>query len=379
MNYTISKGTPEDYEDIIDFGNYVFGVDFPSLLPKLYANHKETAQHHHIVKEGHRIKAVVGSFPLELKVFDNYLKIRGIGTVSVHKYSRHSGYMKLLMNNAVKEMEDEGCDLAILGGQRQRYEYWGFTPSGINLNLNFNSSNIKHAKIDITDSYGFIRYNEKIATDLDKAVKLHDSQIVHAKREKDNFIDISSSWDNNVLFIYKNEEFSGYICSSNNHENISEIVLTNPDDIEKVIISYMKYFNLNNTNVVLYLHRYKEFMKLSRLCERYSINSTANVYIINYANVIKSFMVLKNNLTPLEEGMLILNVEGRGKYKIEVKAGIITVEETDMPQDISLSHLDATALLFSHSSFINSAYNFSNPLVKSWFPLPLFYPGQDNV
>jgi predicted N-acetyltransferase YhbS len=379
MNYTISKGTPEDYEDIIDFGNYVFGVDFPSLLPKLYANHKETAQHHHIVKEGHRIKAVVGSFPLELKVFDNYLKIRGIGTVSVHKYSRHSGYMKLLMNNAVKEMEDEGCDLAILGGQRQRYEYWGFTPSGINLNLNFNSSNIKHAKIDIKDSYGFIRYNEKIATDLDKAVKLHDSQIVHAKREKDNFIDISSSWDNNVLFIYKNEEFSGYICSSNNHENISEIVLTNPDDIEKVIISYMKYFNLNNTNVVLYLHRCKEFMKLSRLCERYSINSTANVYIINYANVIKSFMVLKNNLTPLEEGMLILNVEGRGKYKIEVEAGIITVEETDMPQDISLSHLDATALLFSHSSFINSAYSFSNPLVKSWFPLPLFYPGQDNV
>lgn len=379
MNYTVSKGIPEDYEDIIDFANYVFGVDFPSLLPKLYLNHKETAQHHHIVKEGHRIKAVVGSFPLELKVCDSYLKIRGIGTVSVHKYSRHSGYMKLLMNNAVKEMEDEGCDLAVLGGQRQRYEYWGFTPSGINLDLNFNSSNIKHSKIDGKDHYEFLKYDESIIGDLNKAVLLHDSQIVHAKREKDNFIDISSSWDNEVLFIYKNEEFSGYICSSNNHENISEIVLISPDEIDKVIISYMKYFNLNNTNVVLYLHRSKEFMKLSRLCEGYSFNSSTNIYIINYANVIKSFMNLKNNNSPLDEGVLIFNVEGKGNYKIEVKAGIITVEETDMTHDISLSHLDATALLFSHSSFANSAYNFSNPLVKSWFPLPLLYPGQDNV
>jgi hypothetical protein len=62
-----------------------------------------------------------------------------------------------------------------------------------------------------------------------------------------------------------------------------------------------------------------------------------------------------------------------------VKDGIVNVDETDIPYDISLSHFDASALLFSHSSFVNSAYNFVNPLLKSWFPLPLFYPELDNV
>jgi predicted GNAT family N-acyltransferase len=379
MNYSLIKGSAEDYENIIDFGNYVFSIDFPSLLPKLYRSHVETAQYHHLVKEGCRIKAMVGSFPLGLKVCGDYLKIRGIGTVSVHRYSRGSGYMKVLMDDAVKEMKDEGCDLAVLGGQRQRYEYWGFTPCGINLNLNFNTSNIKHIKVDVEDKYEFIEYKEARQDDLDKAVFLHDTQPIHAIREKDNFVDICSSWSSKLIFIYNNREFSGYICASSNGEKISEIVLSNPAEIDKVIVSYMKYYNLNNGNVVMHLHRPEEFMKLSRVCENYSINNSANIFIINYKTVIKAFMNLKNTFSPLPEGILILNVEERGRYRIEVKNGVVTVEDTDIPYDISLPHLEASALLFSHSSFINAAYNLTFPFVKAWFPLPLFYPEIDNV
>lgn len=379
MDYEIIKGDSKDYEDIIDFGNYVFNVDFPSLLPKLYKNHNETSKYHHIVKEAHRIKAMVGSFPLSLTVCGNNLKVRGIGTVSVHKYSRKSGYMRNLMDTAIAEIKAEGCDFAVLGGQRQRYEYWGFTPCGISLHLNFNSSNIKHSTVEINDDYRFLEYHNDIMSDLDKAVSLHDSQLVHAAREKENFIDISKSWNSNILFIYKNDEFAGYLCVSDNYEDIREILLTNPDEIDKVIVSYMKHFNLKNCSAALHLHRSNEFMKLSRFCENYSITKSANIFVINYINVIKAFMELKNTFYPLSEGTLILNIEENGCYKIEVKGGTVSVEETDASHDISLSHFEASALLFSPSSFVNTAYNFTNPLIKSWFPLPLFYPEIDNV
>jgi predicted acetyltransferase len=379
MDYQIEKGNPEDYEDIIDFGNYVFNFDFPSLLPKLYKNHREISQYHHIVKKAHRIKAMVGSFPLGLTVCGNYLRGRGIGIVSVHRYSRNSGYMRILMDRAIAEMKAEDCDFAVLSGQRQRYEYWGFTPCGITLNLNFNNSNIKHCQIDIGNGYKFTEYDDAIANDLENAVGLHDMQPVHAVREKDNFIEISSSWNSRILFIYKKNEFTGYISTSDNYENIREILLTNPDEIDKVIVSYMKNFSLKKTSVVCCLHRPNEFMRLSRLCENHSINSSANIYIINYKNVIKAFMNLKNTFYPLSEGTLILNIEEKGRYQIEVKDGTVNVKETDIPYDISLSHLEASALLFAHSSFVNSAYNFTNPLVKSWFPLPLFYPELDNL
>lgn len=34
------KGTAEDFKDIINFGNYVFDLDFKELLPKLYNGEK---------------------------------------------------------------------------------------------------------------------------------------------------------------------------------------------------------------------------------------------------------------------------------------------------------------------------------------------------
>ncbi|MDP4090850.1 MAG: GNAT family N-acetyltransferase, partial [Bacillota bacterium] len=361
------------------FGNYIFNLDFPSFLPKLYRNHREVSRYHHLVKEGNRIKAMVGSFPLGLTVCQSFLKGRGIGTVSVHKYSRNLGYMRYLMDRAIAEMKAEGCDFAVLGGQRQRYEYWGFTPCGMTLKLNFNSSNIKHCHIETEEDYKFVEYDNAAVGDLGRAVSLHDLQPVHAVREKGSFIEITKSWNSRVLFIYKKDEFTGYLSASDNGEEIKEILLTNPDETDKVIAAYMNSFNLKNTRVVLPMHRSKEFMQLSRFCEYYSINSSANIYIINYMSIIKAFMNLKNTFYPLKEGILVLNIEEKGRYKIEVKDGTVRVEETELPYDISLSHLDASALLFSHSTFVNSAYNFTDPLVKAWFPLPLFYPELDNV
>jgi predicted acetyltransferase len=379
MDFEILKGNPEDYEEIIDFGNYVFNIDFPTILPKLYKGHKETSKYHHIVKEAGKIKAMVGSFPLGLTVGESYLRGRGIGTVSVHRYSRSSGYMKLLMDRALAELETEGCDFAVLSGMRQRYEYWGFTPCGMTLNLDFNSANVKHCNIDIEDNYKFVEYGEDTDKDLVKALQLHNLQPVHAVREEEEFIEILKSWNSHIIFVYKNDEFAGYISAATNYEKVREILLADPEQIDKILVAFMKHFNLQNTNVVLHVHRAKEFMKLSRFCESYSINSSSNIYIINYKKVIEAFMNLKNTFYPLQEGSLVLDIKEKGRYKIEVKNGTLSVEETDADYDISLSHLDASALLFSHSSFVNSAYNYAHPVVKSWFPLPLFYPELDNV
>lgn len=66
INY--SNGVTEDFEDIIDFGNYVFGIDFKELLPKLYDGKIDTSSNHFLVKENNKIKGMVGCFPLELTI-----------------------------------------------------------------------------------------------------------------------------------------------------------------------------------------------------------------------------------------------------------------------------------------------------------------------
>ena len=81
---------------------------------------------HLLVTEKDRIKALIGSFPMKLRVGENRLNLRGIGTVSVHPGCRGKGYMKLLLKQLVEEAEADGTDLVYLGGQRQRYGYFGF-------------------------------------------------------------------------------------------------------------------------------------------------------------------------------------------------------------------------------------------------------------
>lgn len=60
--------------------------------------------------------------------------------------------MKRLMQDWLKEMQ-ETCDIAVLDGQRQRYEYFGFTRGGIQIRYTVSSDNIRHA-LKQTDTRG---------------------------------------------------------------------------------------------------------------------------------------------------------------------------------------------------------------------------------
>ena len=66
--YCLRRAQEADYADLIDFGNYVFGIDFRALLPKLYRNHPELAADHVMVTEpgerGERIRSMVGCFKI---------------------------------------------------------------------------------------------------------------------------------------------------------------------------------------------------------------------------------------------------------------------------------------------------------------------------
>ena len=62
-----------DREDYIDFANYVFGFNgadrsFEKLLPKLFKEGTNTAEDTFFVKEGDRLAACVGSFPIEFSI-----------------------------------------------------------------------------------------------------------------------------------------------------------------------------------------------------------------------------------------------------------------------------------------------------------------------
>ena len=168
-------GKASDREDIIDFINMVFSQtgqphDFKILLPKLYADDSDTSACHFLAKEDGKIKAVVGLFPTEHVTGGQRLKIGHIGSVSVHKYARGRGYMKQLMAMAYDAAKHGGYDALVLGGKKNRYQYFGFQPTEAAAKYSFIPENFSHQYKGGHDAISFERWRMSTAHIFPKSV-----------------------------------------------------------------------------------------------------------------------------------------------------------------------------------------------------------------
>ena len=134
--YRIAR--PEEKDACIELANYVFSTahcphDFETLIPKVYGEGVDSAFIHRVAAdENGKLRAQIAVLPEKLMVAGHPLRAGFVGTVSVHPKARGEGHMKRLMQDWLKEMQ-ETCDIAVLDGQRQRYEYFGFTRGGIQI------------------------------------------------------------------------------------------------------------------------------------------------------------------------------------------------------------------------------------------------------
>jgi len=372
------KGKTDDFEDIIDFGNYVFGIDFKELLPKLYNGKVDNSSNHFLVKDSNKIKAMVGCFPLGLNVMDVNLKVAGIGTVSVHPYARDKGYMIKLMEKAISEMKEESIDFAILGGQRQRYEYFGFTPTGSQVIFEVNRVNLKHKKVCYDNKISFNSLDDLSEDDLKSNYILFNKQSVHGSRDLSNFVDVCKSWNSRPLGVYYEDEIIGYVILSNKSDKILEIYLKNYEILGKILSNLIADFDKDKLDVVVAPHRHELIEYLSSICELYKIQPSTCLNIFNYKNFIKAFLRLKNNCETLEKGQLIIEILGREKIIISVEKDV-TVELAQGTPDIKLSHLEAMNFLCCPLRTLKYEKLGVSNLIKSWFPLDFCFPEIDNV
>lgn len=374
MEVTVTKGLPQDYDEIIDFGNLVFKEDFRALLPKLYQDHPEMAAHHHLLREDGRIKAMVGSFPITLQAAGKTLKVRGIGTVSVHPYTRGRGYMKTLMGNAVKEAEDEGAAMMILGGQRQRYEYFGFTCCGTGLSFSLSPSARRHLRRFRDDSLTLISLADNKEY-LRSCCQLLEKQPFYGVRPGVDFCDIAQSWSSTAYVILRDGEFLGY-CSLQEGHLVQELFLEDYRYITGVVLKIGELCKDRMTVAALPFQQ-EMIHALNLICDGQSISPNPMVNVLDYPAVIEAYLTLKGQQTPLADGRLVICAEGKGCFAIEVKGGSVKVTPTSDSPQITLPHLQMMAYLFSPLG--QAGVSRKTPEELSWLPIPLYVARCDDV
>jgi predicted N-acetyltransferase YhbS len=374
------RGTPEMYDDLMDFMNYVFGFngddrDFKKLLPKLYKPEYDPCYSNYVVTEDGKLKAAIGAFDSLFSVNGKILKVRGIGNVAVHPYSRSKGYMKDCLRMALRDMIEDGVDFSLLGGQRQRYQHFGYEHGGVEYAVSVDHGNLRRAfegvplvPMELCD------VNEGDDALIDRIYALHASRPVRCVRPREQFYDIARSWRSSLTAVMKDGEFRGYFIG-----DLQELTLTDPSELTDVVRNYVRQrgdvtirFAPWDTESIAAVTAFGGSPS-SHPCEMFNI--------FNFTRVIGALLRFKASLEELGNGELTLLIHGFAgdeKIRIAVKQNEVTVEEAvpSSEAQMELGHIEAVSFL---TGLFSAKRRTLSPAVRSWFPLPLFVDSADHV
>ncbi len=377
------RGTVEMFDDYMDFINYVFGFngnssDFKKLLPKLYKYEYEPAVSSYVALENGKLKAAVGAFDHDISVCGVYLKTRGIGNVAVHPYTRGSGYMKKLMNMALDDMVTDGVALSVLGGRRQRYNYFSYDKLGQAVSMSFNDDNMRHTfGKGRTHSIKFRQLKASDSDIIDQIKKLSESEDFYAIRDTEKYFEILSSWKQKVYVGFENDSFIGYAVM--NGSSVNELLLTDESKIAEFACALYDHLGASSMQIKIPVFMPEYIDALIRICEFYDTEPCKSFSVLNYKEVITAFMMLKATYTDMPDGSMVIDIDGkasREKLRLTVCDGNISVDYCDDEADITLSHLEAMNLLFASVSVAREKLP---TFAKIWLPLPIYLYSSDAV
>ena len=226
--------------EIIDFCDFIFSKfsrphDFETLLPKLYGTNGDSAPHHFIIREDGRIVAAILAYPVEMRIGENSFMTIGVGSVSVHPRAQGRGYMQHMLKAVDDHARELDAVFSVLGGQRQRYGYFGYHPSGYHMDFSISARNVKHALKEADDSCLEIipMQNEHVAA----ALELHTSQLMYCTRTPENFLDVAGSWYHKSYAILNKGVFAGFaiLKPDGSSVDVSELQLASDDILPDVL------------------------------------------------------------------------------------------------------------------------------------------------
>ena len=280
--------TPCEKNEIIDFIDYVFSKahrphDFATLLPKLYGPQGDAAQHHIIVREEGKIAAALLCYPVVLHVGGKQYMTTGIGSVSTHPRARGKGYLGQMMAMADERAKETGAVMAVLGGQRQRYEYYGFEHAGYQLRARLETVNVRHALSGVSADGLAVVPMEQAHVSAAKA--LLSRQPCFCARGEESFLTILATWNNEPYAVLKDGAFAGYGALRRNPDgcHIAELLLADEANFPAVmkLLSGI-YGDLSICAAPWETARAKW---LASVCEEYGVSPAGQIKVFDQAKM----------------------------------------------------------------------------------------------
>ena len=371
------RALPQEEDDILDLANLAFSLvrqprDFKALLPRIYGRPGFFPYHVVAVRDG-RLKALVGLLPLTLRLDPgSALKLGFVGTVSVHPYARGEGHMKALMHMTRDNAIAQGMDMMILGGQRQRYNYFDFESAGSVITYTVSATNLRHRLKDQDVSmYRFMPFDELEQEKLSALWQMQAKQALSNERPMADFSLIMRTWQGKAFAVMQGGILLGYLYTVK--DSLFEWELQPVESMLPILKAFITQENLQEIHIRLSLHRTDEMHILSEIAEGYRISDSCMVSVLDWRSVLQKLLDFKANRVPLEDGEVVLEVIGRCKLLIQICQGRPKVTPTKRKPSLRLEHNAAVLVLVSLQSRLLD----SGKLWRNWLPLYFSVPEAD--
>jgi GNAT superfamily N-acetyltransferase len=352
--------------------------DFEKMLPAQYKIKNFMTGSNYMVKENGRIVANVGAYPAAYHVCGDEFRVSAITSVGVHHRARSKGYMKELMKMALDDMRDENVALSFLQGLRQRYEYFGYAPCGVQLDFSCNINNIRHHfkgafKSDIvlkeihtgdTEAFGNVFHR-------------HHARKAHIKRPHERFADIMDTWEDRTVGIYAGDALIGCLSATKDRDTVCEIDMDDYTLIGEVLGVYLNQHKRYDVKIEVFPHETALITELSKFTESVSAGQSLSLNVLDYPVILNAFLKLKCETAVLPDGELTVCIRDTGNITIKVSDNRPSVSVTDEKPSLECTHLEAMRLFFSPASAFSLGMLDGNAFARALFPVPLFIMKND--
>jgi len=215
--------------------------DFQDILPKMTIDDDEHMNKHFGLYADGKLCAVLGVYPLPVRVGGIELLGSTVGNVATHPDETGKGYMTKLLAVAMDELERIGADMSRLGGKRERYNRYGYEQSGTNVRF---SMSIEQAAV-YGDGIEFRKITPDDTELLHKCEELFYALPIAVSREDDNGFWLSLiAWQNVPWAAFDRDgEFIGYISASAEGPSVAETAAKSPELMREMLCAWCKKCN----------------------------------------------------------------------------------------------------------------------------------------
>lgn len=382
----IGRGKDEDNASLIRFLDEVFfwdstcGTNFLGLLPKIYKDRYRPAYNNFVVQEpGGAYRAAVGNFDCDLIVGGAEIKACCIGNVAVGKEYRSMGYMIRLMEESIADMKARGVDLSYLGGQRQRYAYFGYEYAGTSYEFGFSRASYRHALGNIPSGLKMEKLDAGDTESVRAIDAIYTKSPIHALRKADEYYDVLRSWEDVPYVIKENGSFVGYAVQDPNSGNVCEFGFTDDALLPRFVAAVFENTEKDSIDFSIAPYEIEKLAFFSPNASGMRIEHNEHILILNFRKVLAAYLTAKTTYEKLCDGEITVLIHGKTgdeSLRVRVSDNIPEVTPFDGEARYEFDALEAVRVFFSNFPSDRSVLP---PEVRQWLPLPMYFSSRDTM